>query len=215
VSPPALGNSNGLGRLGDYITDLPYRTLQTRGVAGQTQGPLSYPVALGVGEDSVSAYLRQIRDLLERLPEAFSLEFRTRFIMQPRESISFTAPGGPVTVPAGAAVAVVSEVIDTRFTGFLTHVGVNVVAAGGFPSITWQIRVNGLIHPKFGNRIFAQNCLVPPYPFGFELTQSRTLQLVAINTSAAPIDVAGVLVGWTEFMSAYKPYGSSPATGIA
>lgn len=211
ASPPALRG------LGDYVADIPYRTLATRGSDGQgvIGGPLSYPTIPAPLPTDAQSLLLQIRDLLERMPQALQLEFRTRFAIPPREAISFAVGSADVSVAAGAAVAVISEVIDERFTGFLSHVGMNVIAPGSFSSIVWQIRVNGAIHPKFANRIFSQNTLSTPYPFLFELTQSRTLQLVAINTAAIPITVQGVLLGWTEFMATYKPYGSSPQSGVA
>lgn len=205
------------GALGEYFNDIYYRTYMVRGSAGQggVMGPLTSPTIQGPVVDDQLSLLRNIRDLLLFMPNALSDEWRTRFIMQPRESISFVTGGASVAVPAGTAVAVVSELIDERFTGFLTHVGVDVISNGAFPDIIWQIRINGAIHPKFANKIFFANTLATPYPFAFELCQARTVQLVAINTSGVPVNVAGVLVGWTEFMSSFKTYGSSPQSGIA
>lgn len=215
ATPHVLGSAKQNG-LGEYVTDLRYRTLQTRGADGQGNigGPLSYPVIPAAQEMSVQGWLQRIAFLLEQLPMAMSLEWRTRFIMQPRESLSFLVGSGDVSVPAGAAVAIVTETTDERFTGFLTDVGMNVIAPGSFSSIVWQIRVNGAIHPKFANRVFSASSLSTLYPFAFELSQSRTVQLVAINTAGVPITVQGVMAGWTEFMADFKSYGSSPATGV-
>lgn len=214
----AVKATQGGSGLGDYQSELHHRVLETKGGAGQQggRGPLSYPVIPKPGDDTdLLAILREIRDLLKRMPQALSLEFRTRFIVPPRESISFIAPSPATNIGVGAAVAVVTQVIPERFTGYLTHVGVSTNPVGAAANITWQIRVNGSIHPEFSNRVFAGNNLATPIPFNMELTQARTVQLVAINTGGAILSCAGVLAGWTEFMSDYKPYGSSPATGIA
>jgi len=205
------------GALGEYIQDLPHRVLQTTGGAGQTgaRGPMTAPVIPGPRADTVLSVLQDIRALLDRLPEAMSLEWRTKFIMTPREAIAFIAASNSVLVPAGTAVAVVSQTTQERYTGFLTHVGVGVSPVGGFSDVIWQIRVNGAVHPEFANRQFFAPTLATPLPFPFELTQSRTLQLVAINTSAVDLECQGVLCGWTEYMGNFKMYGASPATGIA
>lgn len=205
------------GALGDYPADLPHRVLVTKGGAGQEggMGPLSYPVIEGPKSDTDTDLLRQIRDLLYRMPQSISLEWRTKFIMVPREAISFIAPSNSVTVAAGTAVAIVTQTIQERFTGFLTHVGVGVEPPADFANITWQIRVNGAVHPEFANRIFWNSTISNPLQFNFELTQARTVQLVAINTGGADIECQGILTGWTEYMSSYKEYGASPATGIA
>jgi len=204
--------------LGDYIQDLPFRVMEARGGAGQEGtglGPLSAPVALGPELGlSTEQLLKLLLDQLRRLPQLFSLEWRTRFPMQPRESISFLTPTVSVAVPALTAVVVVSQIIPERYSGFITNVGVNVTPPASFPNITWQVRVNGAIHPEFANRIFMANTLATPMPFLMELTQARTVELVAINTAAAAITVQGVLAGWTEFLSDFKPYGSSPAGGV-
>lgn len=205
------------GALGEYIQDLPHRVLQTTGGAGQSggRGPMSSPVIPGPRTDTVLSVLQDLRALLERLPETLSLEWRTKFIMTPREAISFIAPSNSVLVPAGTAVAVVSQTTQERYTGFLTHVGVGVQPVGSFSDVIWQIRVNGAVHPEFSNRVFFAPTLSTPLPFPFELTQSRTIQLVAINTSAVDLECQGLLVGWTEYMGNFKMYGASPSTGIA
>lgn len=201
-----------LGGMGDYPEILPYRVMLTQAGDGKpVDGPVSGSVTASQGGDVLS----QIRDILLHLPQMMSEEWRSRFVMTPREAISFIAPGGPISVGVGAAVAVVSQQVDEMFTGFLTHVGVNVIAPAGFSSITWQIRINGAIHPKFADRIFSAPTISTPVPFTLELTQNRTLQLVAINTGAVPVDVAGILVGWTEYMATFKNYGSAPSAGIA
>jgi hypothetical protein len=215
--PKTGKNGEAPGALGEYLSDVYYRTYMVKGSAGQggVMGPLSAPVIEGQQLEDPTSLLRQIRDLLLYSPQYLSNEWRTRFIMQPRETISFVSPSPTVSIAAGTAAAVVTETIDERFSGFLTHVGVNVVAPGSFPDITWQIRINGAIHPKFANRIFAANTVPTPLPFAFELPQSRTVQLVAINTSAGIIAVQGILLGWTEFLSSFKMYGSSSQSGIA
>jgi hypothetical protein len=208
------GRPGTTGPLGEYIQQLPYRTVVTKGPS-QVEGPLSVPVMespenIQTTDDYLYAILEEIRDL----PARMALELRTRFPVQPRESISFVASSGDVTVAAGTAAAIVSQVTQERFTGFLTHVGVNVVP-GAWSDITWQIRVNGAVHPEFSGELFTQNNIPDPYPFLFELTQARTVELVAINSAGVDIDVQGVLIGWTEFMSTFKSYGAAPQTGIA
>lgn len=207
------------GPLGDYVQDLPFRVMEARGSAGQEgigDGPVTAPALLGpeVGL-SIEDLLKLILDEIRRLPENLSYEWRSKFPMQPRESISFVSPTVSVNVPGLTAVAVVTQLIPERYTGFLTGVGVNVTPPASFPNIIWQIRVNGAIHPEFANRVFMANTLATPMEFLFELCQARTVQLVAINTGAIPILVQGVLVGWSEYMSDFKAYGSTPRTGIA
>lgn len=210
------------GNLGDYPAALPHRVLATKGSAGQEGGaidgglgPVTAPVIRGEREMTALDYLREIRDLLRRLPQSMSLEFRTKFPMVPREAISFVATSGSVALPAGTAVAVVSQTVNERFSGFVTRVGVNVVPAGSFGSVLWQIRVNGNIHPSFFNRVFSTSTLNDPDDFIFEIIQSRTVELVAINTGAVPLTVQGKLVGWTEFLTDNKSYGGQPASGVA
>jgi hypothetical protein len=203
--------------LGDYSAELPHRVLYTKGGAGQEGGlgPLSSPVIEGPEADTELSYLRQIRDLLYRLPFALSSEWRTKFIMPPRESISFLTSAYWVNVAAGAAVVVASQTVQQNYTGFIQGVGVGCNPFGSLTDIIWQIRVNGSVHPEFSNRVFAVNTMSVPLPFNFEMLQSRTYDLVAINNGVALITCAGILTGWTEAMSDYKMYGSSPATGIA
>lgn len=203
------------GPLGDYAAALPNRVVMTR--EDGPRGPLTSPtVAPAAATDEISL-LMQIRDLLSRMPVSLSDEFRTRFIVQPRESVSFIVPGTNLALPAdGQPYAIAAFQMNQGFTGFLTHVGVNVSPSGGFPGITWQIRVNNNIHPNFANRVFSASTIATPIPFAFELVQSRTVQLVAINAiGGGAVDVAGVLVGWTEFMADYKRYGAAPQSGIA
>jgi hypothetical protein len=201
------------GALGDYPADLPNRVFITKGVA--EAGPIDTPVISPATGTSDIDLLTQIRDLLVRLPAAMSDEWRTKFVMLPREALSFIAPAGPVSVPAGASIAVVSQIVNQNFTGFLTHVGVNVLGAGGFADVNWQIRVNGSIHPLFTNDFFAASTLATPLPFSLELVQNRTVQLVASNNGAVAHDVVGVLVGWTEFLAQGKRYGATPSTNVA
>lgn len=203
--------------LGDYPAELPHRVLYTKGGAGQEGGlgPLSSPVIEGPEADTELSYLRQIRDLLYRLPFALSSEWRRKFIMPPRESISFLTSAYWVNVAPAAAVVVASQTVQQLYTGFIRRIGVGCNPPGGLVNIIWQVRVNGSVHPEFSNRVFAANSLAVPLPFDFEMLQSRTYELVAINNGAALLTCAGIMGGWTEAMSDYKDYGSSPATGIA
>ena len=74
--------------------------------------------------------------------------------------------------------------------------------------------MNEMIHPFFDKRIFEESSLTNLLPFEFELTQARTVELVATNTAGAPIVCTGILAGWVEFLALFKPYGSAPASGI-
>jgi hypothetical protein len=203
-----------VGPLGDYLAPLPNQIIATRG--DTAQGPLTSPTVAPASQctDTVSC-LQQILAMLQRMPVAFSQEFRTRFIIQPRESVAFVVPGETTSVSAGAAQAIASFKMNENFTGFLTAIGVNVTPISSIANVAWQLRVNGNVHPNFNNQIFAASTLATPLPFAFELIQNRTVQLVAINKSGGPLDISGVLVGWTEFMASYKSYGGSPQSGIA
>ncbi len=201
-------------QLGDYVAALPNQVISTRGIA--QRGPLTSPTIPAAAPTDSNSLLQQIAALLSNLPVALSDEFRTRFIMQPRESVSFLVPGENTSVAnSGQPVAIVSFKVNQNFTGFLTHVGVNVSPSGGFPSIAWQIRVNNSVHPNFANRVFSVSNMSTPYPFALELVQNRTITLYAINTGSGSLDVSGVLLGWTEFLADYKPYGTSSQSGIA
>jgi len=209
--------------LADYPADLPYRVLSTKGGAGQQGGaidgqwgPVTAPVVSGAECNDELCLLREIRDLLYRLPDAMLLALRTQLVVTPREAVSFVALSqGTVNILAGAQAVVVTQTIQPRFAGYITHVGINVLAPAAFPDITWQIRVNGAVHPEFAGRIYSAANLNTPDPWVLELIQGRVVQLVAINTSGAPIDVQGKLVGWTEYLTDNKSYGGSSATGIA
>jgi hypothetical protein len=200
--------------LGDYPAELPNRVLTTKGV--EQLGPITAPTVAPPADDQLLAAILEIRNLLTRMPQSLSMEARTRFVVQPRESVSFITPSDVVSVPPGAAVAVCTQQIDQMFSGFLTEVGVS-AAPGNLPLITWQIRINGAVHPKFGNNgnaIFSASTVATPLPFVFELIQNTQVSLVAINNGGAAIDVAGILIGWSEFLSTFKRYGTSPQSGI-
>lgn len=213
-----LGNNNDLVRrrqasrgIGDYVADLPYRVLMAQGAAGPINAPVLDPVS---GEGDSTYWLKKIHDLLLRLPGEMSLEWRNRFVMTPREAISFVVPSNFIDVGAGTAVALCTFTVQPRFTGFLTHVGMNVNPPGGATDIEFQIRVNDAIHPQFSAVQISASSAVTPYPFSLELTQSRTVSLVAVNTGLNPLACAGVLVGWVEYMASFKPYGSASTTGV-
>ena len=197
--------------LGDYPAELGNRILVTDD--GSVKGPVTSPTIPAPGPTDAVSLLTSIRDLLQRMPAALSDEFRTRFIMEPREAVAFIAPSVNTSVAAGQALAVCSQQVAENFSGFLTHVGI-FAAAGQLPQITWQIRINGSVHPNFANRIFTASNISNPFPFALELVQKSTVQLVAINAGPGAVDVAGVMVGWTEFLSTYKRYGASPGSGI-
>lgn len=220
--PGSPGVPVNLGAFGEYPAALPYRVLSTKGGAGQQGGaigegwgPVTAPTVPGEEPDDSLRLLHDISEYLRRLPEAMLAALRTQLVLTPREAVSFIAMSGTVSVGAGAAVAVVSQAIQPRFAGFLTKVGVNVLPTGSFPDITWQIRVNGAIHPEFSNRIYSSGNLNTPDDFALELVQGRTVQLVAINTSPVAVDVQGKLVGWTEFLTDNKSYGGSSMAGIS
>ena len=218
--------------LGDYAADLPYRVLSTKGGAGQEGGaldggwgPVTAPVLSGEECETELCLLKEIRDLLRRLPEALLLSMRTQLVLTPREAVSFVALGldpatgsSTINVPANTAAVIVTQTIQPRFAGFVTKVGVNVMGAGNFPDITWQIREGGTVHPEFAARIYSSGNLNTPDDFVLELVQGRIVELVAINTNplgGVAIDVQGKLVGWTEFLSDNKPYGSASMSGVS
>ena len=203
-----------LGPLGDYIETLPNQVIMTTGAKG-VQGPTTSPTIPPTAPTDNNSLLQQIVALLQRMPVALSDEFRTRFIVQPREAVAFAVPGENIAVPPMVPTIIASFKLADKFTGFLTHIGVNVDPSGEFPNISFQLRVNNNIHPNFSNQIFAASTLSTPIPFALELVQSRTVSLVAINSGPGTTDVSALLVGWTEFMAAYKTYGSSPQSGIA
>jgi len=219
----AMRGPRSLGELSDYPADLPYRVLSTKSGAGQEGGaidgglgPVTAPVISGQECVDELCLLREIRDLLLRMPESMLLAMRTQLVLTPREAVSFITLSGTVNVPIAPnnIVVICTQTIQPNQVGYITKVGVNVMGAGSFPDITWQIRVNGAIHPEFANRIYSAANLGTPDDFVMELIQGRIVQLVAINTSAVPVNVQGKLVGWTESLSDVKPYGGFPMSGI-
>jgi hypothetical protein len=197
---------------------LHYRTFRTQGGAGQ-QGPLgpqAYPADPAEPyDDSLMELLWKIHDLLDNLPQRMSLEWRTKFYMEPREIVPFVASNPFTSLAVGAPpTAVVTQLVDERYSGYLSEVAVATAAPGTLSDISWQIRVNGMVHPKFSGVVFETQSLTERIPFKFELVQARTVQLVATNTGAAPVNVTGALFGWSEFLALYKPYGADPASGI-
>jgi len=219
----AMQQAPGTARaLGDYPATLPYRVLSTKGGAGQDCspisgdcGPVTAPVIPGEQPETELSLLRDIKELLRRMPDELLLAMRTQLVLVPREAVSFITMSGTVNVLAGATTVVLAQTIQPRFGGFITKIGVNVMGAGNFPDVTWQLQISGAIHPEFGNRIYSAANLNTPDDFVLELCQSRIVQLVAINTGGVPIDVQAKFVGWTEFLTDNKPYGSSPMSGIA
>lgn len=205
VSPRVLNS------LGDYPASLPNQVIVTTGL--EERGPRTAPTELPPASMDPTQILADIRDLLGRMPAALSDEFRTRFVIQPRESVPFAVPAGPVTVAPAASVAIVQVQISERYCGYLTGVGIG-GASPTLANVRWQIRISNAVSPKFNNIVFAVSNLATPLPFTMEITQNSLVQLVAANGNAGPVDLSGVLVGWTEFMSTNKSYGASPASGI-
>jgi len=200
--------------MGDYMDPLNYQTFRTHG--GEPPGPLAYPTKPGdiVGE-GVEAKLDELIRLLRSLPRSLSLEFRTKFPIQPRESVPFLATQAYVAVPAGATRTVASFALPERYAGFLTHVGTRVVPAGSSADIAWDVLiVRDKVHINYDKLVFEQDTLDTPLPFLFELTQSSTVNLQCTNNGLVPVDVGGLLQGWTEFLHSYKPYGAESASGI-
>lgn len=200
-----------LNSLGDYPAALPNQVVVTQGL--EEKGPLTSPTILPPASMDIAQILSDMRDLLTRMPAALSDEFRTRFVVQPRESVPFAVPSGPITVAPAASVAIVQVKVNERYCGYLTGIGIG-GSAPTLANVKWQIRIGNMISPKFNNVIFAASNLATPLPFTSEVTQNSLLQLVATNGNPGAVDLSGVLVGWTEFMSTNKQYGSSPASGI-
>lgn len=198
--------------LGDYQDPLYYRAIKTTGGA---EGPLSYPAVPGdVIGNTVEDKLDELIRLLTDLPQRLSLEARTRFSIEPREITPFIATNNVVALPANGSVAVATFVLGERYTGFLTAVGTTVLPPGAAGNVGWDVRISGFIHPNYDKLIFTQNTLSTPIPFEVELTQSTTVSLVANELAGVATSVGGILVGWTEFMSTYKPYGAESASGL-
>jgi hypothetical protein len=203
----------GLSGMGDVLDPALYQHIKTQGAAG----PLAYPSLPGkVVGDTVEDRLDRIIQLLEELPSALSLEARTKFLLSPRETTPFTATNGllPILAGPGTALAVAAFQMTERYTGALLRVGTRVIPAGSAGNIQWSLRVSGFDHPNLTLVTLEADTLDETFPFMFELTQTSLIELIAVNTVAAPANVAGVLQGWTEFMAIFKPYGADSASGI-
>jgi len=202
--------------LADYESDLYNRVLPPTGDANAKGGGIMpiQPAAVASGTLTQEQMIQEIVALLQTMPAAMSLNFRQNFAVEPRERLPFIATAAPTTLGAGATATIVSQLVDEKFGGMLTNIGVGVEPPGSFSSIKWYLKVNGSTHPKFSGLIFNANTLATPLLFSFEICSSRTVELVAENVGLGAINVSGLLVGWTEFLSENKGYGYTPSSGI-
>lgn len=201
--------------LGDATADLLYgRTLPAQGgisAGGYSPGPIVAPIT----PPSAPPTLEGLIELLTRLPSDLMSQWRTSFIQQPRETVPILETVSEVSIPTGGALTtVVSKTIPDQFVGFITHIGMNVIAPGVFPDISWSVLANNGVHPSFSAKKIFVNTLATPYPFAFEVIQGRTISIQASNANANAVLVDAVLVGWMERMDESKPYGAQPASGI-
>lgn len=202
--------------LNDYDASLPQRMLPSQGRAGQGQemGPIAWPVEPAPTKLTQLNLLLAILQALKTMPHEIFIEARRQLMIPSREAIWFNASSGFVTIAAGATAIVVTQVVDERATGALEAIGLNCVPIGAMTNQRWSLVIDNGIHPKFGERTFTEDTVGRPRAFRQELIQSRTISITCRNTAAVPVQVAAVLIGWHEYMSDQKAYGSSSASGF-
>lgn len=196
--------------LHDYPAELPNRVMIPRG----NPGPSTLPIQKGpAGNPSAEETLRLMLTALKALPSAQVLEFRTRFQVIPREAVPVFATAAPVTVAATVTADVVSYTVPEKFGGFLTGIGIMCFPETAMADISWTIQIGNNKAQNFNLAVFNANFMSPPLPFPQEICSGKTVKLTARNNSAGPLQVAGLLVGWVEFLSNFKTYGTIPSSG--
>jgi hypothetical protein len=196
--------------LHDYPAELPNRVMLPRG----NTGPSTLPIQKGSsGAQKPEALLNGILTALKALPSAQALEFRTRFQVVPREAVPVLATSAPVTIAAAATSDVISYAVPEKFGGFLTGLGIMCSPETAMVDIAWSLQIGNNVAQNFDQVVFNANFMSPPLPFPQEICSGKTVKLTATNNSAGPLQVAGLLVGWVEFLSNFKTYGTIPSSG--
>lgn len=175
-----------------------------------TEGNVSFP-------NDLAALMEVIR-LLNAMPGALQTTLRTRFMIVPREALPILGTSAEVSVPTGGAqTALVSVTVPDGYVGYITKLGLAVVAPGNMSDITFYVKVSGIALPppaSSGLKI-AQNTLLAPDDFPFEITSGKTVTVYASNANVSDAVIcAAKLVGWVERTTEYKPYGTSPQSGV-
>jgi hypothetical protein len=81
--------------------------------------------------------------------------------------------------------------------GVVTDIGLQVNPAGGYPDVTWQVASSGDPDPYFApNGVFAASTLSTPFKYSKVFPSQRTMQLRALNSSAGPLEVSGLMMGF-------------------
>lgn len=199
-----------MGTMNDYPADLPNRVMR----AGGPTGPLTNPIQRPSNDNkSAQEALNLLNQQVKSLPADLALMWRKTFVVPSREQIPLLVTAAPTQVTANK-VTVVTTTIDQKFGGFLTHVGVSATPGGVMSSLQWSLEFDGQPHAKFTNLVFNANYLSPPLPWQIELISGKKVSLVVTQPGGTvPVDVCGILIGWTEYLSTYKPYGLKAASG--
>lgn len=205
-----LAPNIGAGGLGDYPANLPYRVILTKG--GQAFGQTVAPIE----QEEETCTLLDICKLLKAMPWMMVMEARKQLMLPGRDAQYFIKQSvGAITVPTSGAVTQVVEYSSTeKFGGALLGVGAQVITLGAADSISWTLRVNGQVHPDFAGVVLNTPTTQMPLQFKMELVQGRTIELIAQSSNAAPVLVTGYLLGFTEFLTESKEWGTSPSSGI-
>ena len=209
-APPALA---------DYGAALPRRIEPSHGHAGQGEamGPVAMPVVPAPREENELNTQKASRSILADMPFQMIMELRRQLMLPSREAIWFTRESGDVALPAGigSTADVITLTMDENQTGALEFYGTAVIPALGSTDVTWSL-LNSTTggHPFLTNQVLPTNTMMFPRKFRQELIQSRTVTLRATNQVAGAMIVRAVLIGWEEYMSSEKHFGSSSAAGI-
>lgn len=213
----AIMRRYGLAGMADYESPLIRRQMASNGHAGQGEalGPVADVVYPAPSEPTQQQMDNARNHILADLPFQIAMELRRQLMLPSREAIWFARTGQVQALAAGATATVITVTMQQRQTGALEYIGTNILPIGSAANVAWSILVSTQVgHPFINQQVMLANTLGNPYKFRMELIQSQTISLQATNNGPGAVDVQGVLIGWEEYMSDDKQFGSSSASGV-
>lgn len=194
--------------LHDYLAPLNQRVMSSG-------DPLQRSVRPSASANGGGATMDSVVQALGMLPDLIIGAWRRQGLFVPREAQAFLQPSTEVNVPnTGEKTAIVSFRMPERFTGFLTDVSLGVSPSSNSSDVKWYLDINGVTHPNFSGLSFPALDVLYKHPFPFEITQSKTVTLLASNTGGQALTCMAILYGWSEFITDQKKYGSTPSSGV-
>jgi hypothetical protein len=144
--------------------------------------------------------LQRLKDLTYALGRTIGTEVIDNLLVPTRDSKMFIIPGTVTLVPVGSGggiTTIASLIVPEGYMGVVTDIGLQVNPAGGYPDVTWQVASSGDPDPYFApNGVFAASTLSTPFKYSKVFPSQRTMQLRALNSSAGPLEVSGLMMGF-------------------